>query len=159
MILIGVVLLNSLAVQGIKKCQRIDSCRCSTDEGEINLWSLASRTPNLPRYGHGTFTFNVALVLGTSSFKGRVSSVHWINHYSLDSSVDFGGSYPTDSDLSPDRTILPLSNWNQICVVKMHIQSVTEALVETNKKWKLRQRLCKYPRAKVYLNIASTFRF
>ena len=74
MMLIVVVLLNSLAVPRIKKYQRIGSCRCSTDEGEINLWSLASRTLNLPRYG--TFTFNVALVSGPSSFKGRVNAVH-----------------------------------------------------------------------------------
>lgn len=35
MIILIVTLLNSLAVQGIKKYQKIDSCRCSTDEGEI----------------------------------------------------------------------------------------------------------------------------
>lgn len=39
--------------QGLKKCEKIDACRCSTDEGEINLWSLASDTPNQPRFNLG----------------------------------------------------------------------------------------------------------
>ena len=33
------------AVQGVKKCEKIDTCRCLTDEGEISLWSLAGQTP------------------------------------------------------------------------------------------------------------------
>ncbi|CAH3169488.1 unnamed protein product [Porites evermanni] len=32
-------------VQGVKKCEKIDTCRCLTDEGEISLWSLAGQTP------------------------------------------------------------------------------------------------------------------
>ena len=32
-------------VQGVKKCEKIDTCRCLTDEGEISLWSLAEQTP------------------------------------------------------------------------------------------------------------------
>lgn len=39
-----VVLLGSNPVQGLKKCAKINSCRCSTDEGEINLWSLAGKS-------------------------------------------------------------------------------------------------------------------
>lgn len=38
------VLLALAPVQGLKKCAKIDSCRCSTDEGEINLRSLAGET-------------------------------------------------------------------------------------------------------------------
>ena len=34
----------SAPVQGLKKCTKIDSCRCSTDEGEINLRSLAGES-------------------------------------------------------------------------------------------------------------------
>ena len=28
----------------LKKCTKIDQCRCLTDQGEINLWSLAERS-------------------------------------------------------------------------------------------------------------------
>jgi len=38
------VLLASAPVQGLKKCTKIDSCRCSTDEGDINLRSLAGES-------------------------------------------------------------------------------------------------------------------
>ena len=38
------VLLASAPVQGLKKCTKITSCRCSTDEGEINLRSLAGKS-------------------------------------------------------------------------------------------------------------------
>ena len=47
-------LLSLPFLQGIKKCVKIDTCRCSTDEGEINLWSLAGETTNQPRYDNET---------------------------------------------------------------------------------------------------------
>ncbi|KAJ7384108.1 hypothetical protein OS493_023432 [Desmophyllum pertusum] len=46
-----VVFLASVRVQGIKKCTKIDACRCSTDEGEINLWRLAGENAkDRPRF-------------------------------------------------------------------------------------------------------------
>ena len=42
--LLVAALLASAPVQGLKKCAKIDSCRCSTDEGEINLKSLAGES-------------------------------------------------------------------------------------------------------------------
>lgn len=42
----ALVLLTLAPVHGIKKCEKIDACRCSTDEGEINIWSLAGQNPN-----------------------------------------------------------------------------------------------------------------
>jgi len=47
---LAVVSFTLVGVKGIKKCEKIDACRCSTDEGEINLWSLAGQTSNQPRY-------------------------------------------------------------------------------------------------------------
>lgn len=45
------VLLASAPVQGLKKCTKITSCRCSTDEGEINLGSLAGKSEDdRPRF-------------------------------------------------------------------------------------------------------------
>ena len=35
-------------------------------------------------------------------FKGSDSTIHWINHYPLDNSIDFDSSYPLDSDLSAE---------------------------------------------------------
>ena len=45
-----VVFFTLVSVEAVKKCMKIDSCRCSTDTGEINLWSLAGQAPNHPRY-------------------------------------------------------------------------------------------------------------
>ena len=45
-----VALLSLMLVEAVKKCEKIDSCRCSTDAGEINLWSLAGQTPKRARY-------------------------------------------------------------------------------------------------------------
>ncbi|KAL9966509.1 hypothetical protein ACROYT_G024594 [Oculina patagonica] len=44
-----VIVLAWPLVKGIKKCVKIDECRCSTDEGEINLWSLAGEDDQ-PRF-------------------------------------------------------------------------------------------------------------
>ena len=66
-----VVLLSLPFVQGIRKCQKIDACRCTTDEGEINLWSLASRKPNQPRY---------AMLLGLLVGKGA-EHIHISKHF------------------------------------------------------------------------------
>lgn len=49
-----IALFSVPSFQGIKKCEKIDTCRCSTDEGEINLWSLAGETTNQPRYDNET---------------------------------------------------------------------------------------------------------
>ena len=52
-IFLGVVIVTQLYIQivfTLKDCQKIDQCRCSTDEGEINLWSLAGKGSNIPRY-------------------------------------------------------------------------------------------------------------
>ncbi|KAL9966508.1 hypothetical protein ACROYT_G024593 [Oculina patagonica] len=46
----ALVLLTLAPVHGIKKCEKIDACRCSTDEGEINIWSLAGQNPNGARF-------------------------------------------------------------------------------------------------------------
>lgn len=43
---IAIFLLTLASVHGIKTCKKIDTCRCSTDEGEINIWSLAGQNPN-----------------------------------------------------------------------------------------------------------------
>ena len=43
---IAIFLTLAASVHGIKTCKKIDACRCSTDEGEINLWSLAGQNPN-----------------------------------------------------------------------------------------------------------------
>lgn len=45
-----VALLSLMLVEAVKKCEKIDSCRCSTDTGEINLWSLAGQTPKRARF-------------------------------------------------------------------------------------------------------------
>lgn len=45
-LLVLATFLASSFVHGIKKCVKIDACRCSTDEGEINLWSLAGDGEN-----------------------------------------------------------------------------------------------------------------
>ncbi|XP_068670085.1 uncharacterized protein [Montipora foliosa] len=45
-----VVFFTLVSVEAVKKCMKIDSCRCSTDTGEINLWSLAGQAPNHPRF-------------------------------------------------------------------------------------------------------------
>ena len=47
---IAAALFHLAPVQTVKKCEKIDACRCSTDEGEINLWSLGSESPGQPRY-------------------------------------------------------------------------------------------------------------
>ena len=45
-VFVVVLALFALApVQGVKKCEKIDTCRCLTDEGEINLRSLAGQAP------------------------------------------------------------------------------------------------------------------
>ena len=38
--------------------------------------------------------------------------INWINHYSLDDSTGFCGSYPMDSDLSTKYQ--HLNNWDQV---------------------------------------------
>ena len=43
---IAIVLTLAASVHGIKTCKKVDACRCSTDEGEINIWSLAGQNPN-----------------------------------------------------------------------------------------------------------------
>ena len=43
---IAILLTVAASVHGIKTCKKIDACRCSTDEGEINLWSIAGQNPN-----------------------------------------------------------------------------------------------------------------
>jgi len=43
---IAILLTSTAFVRGIKTCKKIDACRCSTDQGEINLWSLAGQNPN-----------------------------------------------------------------------------------------------------------------
>lgn len=45
-----VVLFTLAPVEGVKKCEKKDACRCATDQGEISLWSLAGQTPNRARY-------------------------------------------------------------------------------------------------------------
>jgi len=47
---LAVVSFTLAPVEGIRKCEKIDACRCSTDEGEISLWSLAGQTPNSARF-------------------------------------------------------------------------------------------------------------
>ncbi|KAM7430391.1 hypothetical protein ABFA07_018886 [Porites harrisoni] len=47
---IAAALFHLAPVQTVKKCEKIDACRCSTDEGEINLWSLGSESPGQPRF-------------------------------------------------------------------------------------------------------------
>jgi len=47
---IAIFLTLAVSVHGIKTCKKIDACRCSTDEGEINLWSLAGQNPNGVRF-------------------------------------------------------------------------------------------------------------
>ena len=39
-------------VHGLKECTKKDVCRCSTDEGVIDLWSLAGTGSNIPRLGN-----------------------------------------------------------------------------------------------------------
>lgn len=43
---VALVLCTFAPVHGLKKCEKIDACRCSTDEGEINIWSLAGQNTN-----------------------------------------------------------------------------------------------------------------
>ncbi|XP_022794658.1 uncharacterized protein LOC111333370 [Stylophora pistillata] len=44
------LILSSSLVQALKKCEKIDACRCSTDEGEINIWSVAGQKTNGARF-------------------------------------------------------------------------------------------------------------
>lgn len=53
---LAIALLSLTPVEAVKKCEKIDSCRCSTDAGEINLWSLAGQTPKQARYVTSTVT-------------------------------------------------------------------------------------------------------
>lgn len=39
-------------VQTLSKCSKVDVCKCSTDEGTIDLWSLAGTASNIPRFGY-----------------------------------------------------------------------------------------------------------
>lgn len=41
-------------VQTLSKCSKVDVCKCSTDEGTIDLWSLdgTSTGSNIPRFGY-----------------------------------------------------------------------------------------------------------
>ena len=41
--------LSGSVLSHVKECKKIDSCRCSTDEGEIDLRKLAG-TDGKPRY-------------------------------------------------------------------------------------------------------------
>ena len=38
-------------VETLSECSKVDVCKCSTDEGTIDLWSLAGTGSNIPRYG------------------------------------------------------------------------------------------------------------
>lgn len=46
LVIFAIAISLAASVHGIKTCKKIDACRCSTDEGEINLWSLAGQNPN-----------------------------------------------------------------------------------------------------------------
>lgn len=48
-LVLALVLFTLSPVEGIKACKKIDTCRCLTDEGVINLWSLAGQTPKRAR--------------------------------------------------------------------------------------------------------------
>ena len=39
-------------VQTLSKCSKEDVCKCSTDEGTIDLWNLAGTESNIPRFGY-----------------------------------------------------------------------------------------------------------
>ena len=39
-------------VQTLSECSKVDVCKCSTDEGTIDLWSLAGTAGNIPRFGY-----------------------------------------------------------------------------------------------------------
>ena len=43
------------SVQTVSKCSKVDVCKCSTDEGTIDLWSLAGTPSNIPRFGYDLF--------------------------------------------------------------------------------------------------------
>lgn len=46
----ALVLSASSLVHAVKKCEKIDACRCSTDEGELNIWSVAGQKTNGARF-------------------------------------------------------------------------------------------------------------
>ncbi|KAJ7384163.1 hypothetical protein OS493_023492 [Desmophyllum pertusum] len=52
---IALVLFTFAPVHGLKKCEKIDACRCSTDEGEINIWSLAGQNTNGARFNISSY--------------------------------------------------------------------------------------------------------
>ena len=39
-------------VQTLSKCSKVDVCKCSTDEGTIDLWSLDGTGSNIPRFDY-----------------------------------------------------------------------------------------------------------
>ena len=46
-------------VQTLSKCSKVDVCKCSTDEGTIDLWSLAGTASNTPRYDYDPFLLDI----------------------------------------------------------------------------------------------------
>ena len=46
------VVFTSTLVQTLSTCNKVDVCKCSTDEGTIDLWSLAGTASNIPRFGY-----------------------------------------------------------------------------------------------------------
>lgn len=38
-----------IVVHALKECSKVDVCKCSTDEGVIDLWSLAGTGSDIPR--------------------------------------------------------------------------------------------------------------
>ena len=49
LLLVLVSAIQPLMVLAFTKCEKIDECRCSTDQGELSLWSLAESAENAPR--------------------------------------------------------------------------------------------------------------
>ena len=49
------VVFTPTLVQTLSKCSKVDVCKCSTDEGTIDLWSLAGTPSNIPRFGYDLF--------------------------------------------------------------------------------------------------------
>lgn len=39
-------------MQTLSKCSKVDVCKCSTDEGTIDLWSLDGTGSNIPRFDY-----------------------------------------------------------------------------------------------------------
>ena len=58
-------------MQTLSKCSKVDVCKCSTDEGTIDLWSLAGTPSNIPRFG---FIYDLLIFFLTLTLDFRARS-------------------------------------------------------------------------------------